>query len=88
MFHYINEAVLVVIVLLMISAVYRTLAGPTYWDRLLGANLLSTKIIMAIALYALIAEQIYFLDVAILYGLLGFLSTILIARFIERKGDV
>jgi len=64
----------------------RVLKGPTVWDRLLGMNLISTKIIVVIIVFASIYEMTFLLDFAIVYALMGFISTIFIALFLsERK---
>ncbi|MCL2564365.1 MAG: monovalent cation/H+ antiporter complex subunit F [Defluviitaleaceae bacterium] len=64
----------------------RVLKGPTIWDRLLGMNLISTKIIVVIIVFASLYETTFLLDFAIVYALMGFVSTIFIALFLsERK---
>jgi multicomponent Na+:H+ antiporter subunit F len=42
---------------------------------------------MAIVLLSVISNQDYLLDIALIYAFLGFLGTVLIARFIEKRGD-
>lgn len=77
--------------ILTVAAVFtavRILIGPTVWDRLLGFNLLSSKIIMIIVMCAIIFEKNYLLDIALTYALLGFISTLFIARFIKDKGKI
>jgi len=71
-----------------IADIVRMFLGPTIFDRLLCFNILSAKIVMAITLYALMTEQSSMLDVAIVYSLLAFVSTVLIARFIRNKGEL
>ena len=80
------RASLVAIVILSIGGVLRIIIGPTVWDRLLGMSLISSKIIVAIVVLAVITDRSFLMDIAIIYSLLGFLSNVLIARFIERKG--
>ncbi|TVQ40602.1 MAG: pH regulation protein F [Spirochaetaceae bacterium] len=79
--------VLLALGLLTIGGIIRVVVGPTIWDRLLGLNLISSKIIMAIIVYALMIQRTFLLDIAIVYALLGFIGSVLIARFIERKGE-
>ena len=62
--------------------IIRIIRGPSIWDRLLGLNLISTKIIIIIILYASINETAYFLDFAIAYALLGFIGAMFTARFL------
>lgn len=81
------HAVLFVLALLTIGGIFRVVVGPTIWDRLLGLNLVSSKIIMAIIVFALMIQRTFLLDIAIVYALLGFIGSVLIARFIERKAN-
>lgn len=81
------HAVLFVLALLTIGGIIRVVIGPTIWDRLLGLNLISSKIIMAIIVFALMIQRTFLLDIAIVYALLGFIGSVLIARFIERKAN-
>ena len=78
----INIALTIIISLILISAI-RVVRGPTIWDRLLGFNLISSKIIMGIVLYALLIDKSYVLDIALIYSVFGFISIVLIARFIK-----
>ena len=64
----------------------RAVRGPSIWDRLLGMNLISTKIIIIIIFFASVHETAYLLDFAIIYSLFGFIGVIFIALFLlERK---
>lgn len=66
----------------------RVVIGPTIWDRLLGLNMMTAKIIMAIVFLSVITEKTYLMDIALVYSILGFVGTVLIARFIEMKGRI
>lgn len=75
-------------IMFALLAIYliRVLKGPTIWDRLLGMNLISTKIIVVIIVFASLSGTTFLLDFAIVYSLMGFISTIFIALFLsERK---
>jgi multicomponent Na+:H+ antiporter subunit F len=80
--------ILAIIGVLAIADVVRMFFGPTIFDRLLCFNILSAKIVMAITIYALMTEQSNMLDVAIVYSLLSYVSTVLIARFVRKKGEL
>jgi len=79
---------MVVLAVLLLASLARVVIGPTVWDRLLGMNLITTKIVMAIAVLAVLMDRTFLVDVAIVYALLGFIASILIARYIEKKGEV
>jgi multicomponent Na+:H+ antiporter subunit F len=76
------------LVILAIASGTIIIRGDTVWDRLLGLSLFSTKIILLIVLYSLIQKKSYIMDIAIVYGLLGFIGIILIAKFIQTKGGI
>ena len=63
----------------------RVIKGPSVWDRLLGLNLISTKIIVIIAVYASISNTAYILDFAIIYTLFGFIGVIFTALFLLER---
>ena len=79
---------LILIVLMVLIAVLRMIIGTTIWDRLLGLNLITSKVLVAIVILARLFDLNYLLDIALIYAVLGFLSTVLIARFIERRGNL
>lgn len=78
--------VLIVVGFLGLMIIFRMIKGPTVWDRLLMFNMLGSKIVMGIVLFALITQQNYMLDVALVYVLFSFISTVLLARFVKERG--
>jgi len=74
------------IALSTVGSLIRVVIGPTMWDRLLGIGLGASKITLAIILLSFVQNQDFILDVALLFSLLGFLVTVLLARFVERQG--
>ena len=79
---------------IMVIYIIHILRGPSVWDRLMGMNLVASKTIMIIVLFASIRDITFLLDLAILYALFGFIGTIFIALFLAkhrlgkiRKGD-
>lgn len=67
---------------------YRIYKGPSIWDRLLAYNLLSATIIIMILLYGLMTKEYFYLDIAIVYSLLGFIGVLFVSRFVQRKGKI
>ena len=74
----------IMLTLLMIYLI-RVIKGPTIWDRLLGMNLISTKIIVIIIVFASLRNTTFLLDFAIVYALMGFISIIFIALFLSER---
>ena len=82
----IHTVILSIIGVFAIADIYKMIAGPTIFDRLLAFNILSSKVVMAMVVYALATSQSYMIDIAITYTLLSFVSTVLIARFVRTRG--
>ena len=62
--------------------IVRIARGPSIWDRLLGLNLISTKIVIIIIIFASFHDTAYLLDFAFVYVLMGFIGIIFITRFL------
>ena len=83
-----HTIILTVIGVFAAADIYKMIIGPTIFDRLLYFNILSSKVVMAMVVYALATSQSYMLDIAITYTLLSFVSTVLIARFVRTRGTL
>lgn len=68
------------------GSLIRVIIGPTIWDRLLGIGLGASKITLGVIILAISIPENYLLDLALLFSVLGFLVTVLLARFVERRG--
>lgn len=80
--------VILVLALYSLAGLYRVLRGPTIWDRMLGSALFSSKVIIIAILVGMLIDRSFAVDVALIYAVFGFLGTIMIARFVERRGDI
>ena len=69
----------------LVAYIIRALIGPSVWDRLLGLNLVATKIIIIIIVFASMYETAFLLDFAIIYALSGFIGTIFITLFLSER---
>lgn len=77
---------LLILVLAMILSFVRLIQGKTLWDRILMLNLISAKVVLFIAVYAVYTNSIVLLDIAISYGIIGFLTMTLLSKFIMAGG--
>jgi multicomponent Na+:H+ antiporter subunit F len=66
-------------------ALYRVIFGPTPWDRLTAVNLISSKVVMIMVAAAVFFERRIYLDVALVYAIIGFVSIIAISKFLESE---
>lgn len=70
----------------MLISFIRLLIGPTIWDRILMLNLVSIKVIMFVVLLAIYQNNLLLLDIALTYGIIGFLTMTLLSKFIMTGG--
>jgi len=75
----------------MALTLWRSLLGPTLFDRLLAVNSFGTKTVLLIAVYGFLTGRPDFLDIALVYSLINFIGTIAVLKFFEfddvRGGD-
>jgi multicomponent Na+:H+ antiporter subunit F len=72
------------LVLLTFVGLYRAIVGPSAEDRIVAINMISTKVTVIIAMIALITSQVLYVDVALVYALLGFIATIGLAKLLLK----
>jgi multicomponent Na+:H+ antiporter subunit F len=70
----------------IIASFIRMIYGPKLWDRILMLNLISAKVVLIIAIYAIYMNSLTLLDIAISYGIIGFLTMTLLSKFIMTGG--
>ena len=68
--------------ILIIIATVRLVLGPTAPDRVIAVDTVNTLTIAIMVLLGVIYSEIIFIDVAIVYGLLSFVSTLYVAKYI------
>lgn len=76
---------LALVMLSVLLGFYRLAKGPTLADRVVALDMMTVSIVAFCALFAVYADATAFLDVAIVLALVGFLSTVALARFAERR---
>jgi len=75
---------LAVLGLSILGALLRVLWGPNLSDRVVALDLVAYLAMGFLATYAVLAGEETFIDVALVLGLLAFLGTVAVARYIER----
>ncbi len=63
---------------------YRAYKGPTTADRVVAINVVSSKVTAIIVLSAAYAAQASYVNVALVYAMIGFLSSIGVAKYVLR----
>jgi multicomponent Na+:H+ antiporter subunit F len=73
---------IICLVVLMALATIRLVLGPTAPDRVIAVDAVNTLVIASMILFGVVFQEIIFVDVAIVYGLLSFVSTLYVAKYI------
>lgn len=75
----------VALLLCMIMTLSRALRGPSVLDRITAANSFGTKTALLIAVWGFLTERPDFLDLALVYAMMNFISTIAVLRFSRSR---
>ena len=70
-------------ILLAFLVLYFAIAvkGPSIWERLLGLNLVASKVVIIILVFSSFTGEAYLLDYALVFALIGFIGTIFVTLF-------
>lgn len=79
------NAGLVLVMLGVICAFIRLIVGPSLPDRVVALDMMTVLLVSFCGLYSIASQDVAFVDVAIVLALVGFLATVALARFIERR---
>ncbi len=73
-------AVSTVILVAIALGLVRAFRGPTLYDRVMAANMIGTLTVLMVAVLGFMAGRPEFLDIALVYVLISFVSTIAVLR--------
>jgi len=65
--------------------IWRAIAGPSPYDRMLAGNSFGTKTVLLIAVIGYLFGRPAFLDIAIAYALINFVTTIALMKFVRYR---
>ena len=74
---------LILIGIAVLLSFIRLLVGPTSSDRLLASDTLATITTALLVAMALFFDRLIYMDVAIVYAVLGFVGIVTVARYME-----
>lgn len=73
-------------VVLVVLMLFRVIKGPTIFDRLNGLGVIGSEVIILLILIGFIDKRAdMFVDIAISYSLLGFVSLIVLAKYLSEE---
>ena len=65
-------------------ALARAFMGPTVYDRILAVNMVGTKTVLLIAVFAVLSERTDMIDIALTYALINFIGVVAVLKFVEQ----
>lgn len=77
-------AAIVAILITILLALVRALLGPTVYDRISAMNMLGTKTILLIAVFAFFSGRHDLLDIALVYALINFIGVVAVLKLVEQ----
>ncbi len=81
-------ALTVFIALLFVASLYRVAAGPTIFDRAIGAGLIGTNAVLVLVLIGFLYNRAdMFVDLALAYGMLNFIGVVALAKYFEHRRE-
>ena len=75
----------IVLVALAVVLLYRVFRGPTAADRIAALDAMDLIVSLAMALYSVYSGRGIYLDIALVLALLGFVGTVFVGRYMERR---
>ena len=77
-------AVTITILLAIAIGLVRAFLGPTLYDRVMAANMVGTLTVLMVSVLGFMTGRPEFLDIALVYVLISFVSTIAVLRVSSR----
>jgi multicomponent Na+:H+ antiporter subunit F len=68
----------------IVIALARVALGPTTPDRIVGLDTINTIVVVAMVVLGAAFHEAIYIDVAIVYALLSFVTTLFIAKYMEK----
>ncbi len=81
----INILIILMISLAMVISIFRFITAKEIFTRILSVNLIGTKIVLLILLVGTVSIEKDFTDIAMVYALINFISTIVVLKYYEDK---
>ena len=78
------EIITIILLLSLSLSLYRFILGPTLTDRVIAFDAMSIMSLALLVILSLYFDRMLYLDIALVFGLIGFLGTTLFGRYIEK----
>lgn len=75
----------IILAAMAVALLYRIFRGPTAADRIAALDALDLLLALALTIYSLYTGRGIYLDIALVVALLGFVGTVFVGRYMERR---
>jgi multicomponent Na+:H+ antiporter subunit F len=73
---------------LVLFCLYRATCGPGVLNRAAGISAIGTKTLIILLIMGVIYDRVdMFIDISMVYALLNFIGTVVLAKYIETTGE-
>ena len=79
-FDWIFYGVLTILAVMQIFCLIRAVIGPRIADRLVAVNMITTMVIVMIAVLAVLKNESYLVDICLIYAMISFLAVVVLSR--------
>lgn len=89
-YHFVFVAVLIFMACMLFLCLIRAIRGPKLADRIVAVNMMGTMVMVMIAVFALLLQEGYLLDICLIYAMISFLAVVVLTKvyigvFREKK---
>lgn len=84
MFEKLLMASIIMLTVSILIALFRVIRGPSLPDRILALDSIGYNIIGIVAILCILLDSSSYLETILLIGILAFLSTVALCKFLER----
>lgn len=71
---------LIYLALLLFTCLLRAVRGPKVADRVVSINMMGTMVMVMIAVFSLLLEEGYLVDICLIYAMISFLAVIVLTK--------
>jgi multicomponent Na+:H+ antiporter subunit F len=74
---------------LVLLCLYRATYGPNVLNRAAGISAIGTKTLIILLIMGVVYDRIdMFVDISMVYALLNFIGTVVLAKYLETTGEI
>lgn len=76
---------MIILSVIIFFCLIRAILGPRFTDRIVAANMISTKVIAFICMLSVFLREDFLIDVGIIYAMLGFVGVVVLSKIIQVR---